>query len=389
MDPRSDHSPRSSRALNVRLSHVPVVLAATGTLLLVCAIPAAAHSADPRIVTTVEQVAPDLPGDVVIEARAGIASQLVAANPTTVPLEVLGRRGEPFLRLSRSGVEANLASPDFYETSNPNGSVAGAPAAVRASPGASARWVRISDGASWGWYDHRLHPASYPVPTDQRIPAVLARFEVPFRYGTQAVRVTGQIVFKPLLGGLRVDGPDPVDGIAVDVLQGRLPGLLLRVTTAESVIVRGRDGEPFLRVAGRGVEVNLASRTYVEDRQARGEQAGPPAVDARWKVVGGTSYSWLDARLRYEQDAPDGKVRSSSEITTLRRWFVPVEVDGAQEQIAGTISWVPVADAGTDTLRDRGSGISVTGAVLKAGTGLLALLLSLIVAVAARRRLSR
>lgn len=356
------------------LSRVPVVLAATGTLLFGLGTPADAHSSDPRIVTTVEKVAPALPGDVVIQARAGIASQLVAANPTDVPLEVLGRDGAPFLRLSRNGVEANVASPDFYETSNPNGSLAGVPAAVRASPAASARWVRISDGDSWGWYDHRLHPASYPVPTDQRIPAVLARFEVPFRYGTTPVTATGQIGFRPLLGGLRVDSPEPLAGIAVDVLQGRLPGLLLRVTTAESVLVRGRDGEPFLRVAGRGVEVNLASRTYVEDRQARGEQAGPPAVDARWMVVGGTTYSWLDARLRYEQDAPNGDVRSSGQVTTLRRWSVPVEVDGAKEQIAGTISWVPVAGLGTEP-RERERGISVPKVVIAAGIGLVALLL--------------
>ncbi|MEO6206176.1 MAG: hypothetical protein ABIO67_12475 [Mycobacteriales bacterium] len=373
----------------MRFTRIPAFFAASGMLLCGLGAPAEAHSSDPRIVTTVDQVAPELPHDVVIQARSGIASQLVAANPTEAPLEVLGRDGAPFLRLSRTGVEANLASADFYETSNPNGSLAAVPAAVRASPAASARWVRISDGDSWGWYDHRLHPASYPVPSDQRIPAVLARFEVPFRYGTTAVRVTGQIVFTPLLGGLRVDGPAPVAGIAVDVLQGRLPGLLLRVTTAESVIVRGRDGEAFLRIAGRGVEVNVASRTYVEDRQARGEFAGPPGIDARWRVVGGTSYSWLDARLRYEQDAPDSDVRSSGQVRALRRWSVPVEVNGANKQIGGTISWVPVTDTGSGALRDRDSGMNVPGTALKSGVGLLALLMGSMVVIAVRRRLSR
>ncbi len=375
MDPRSDHASPASRTLTSWLSRIPVVLVATGMLCAAWPTAAGAHSSDPRIVTSVEQVTPRLPADVVIEVRAGIASQLIAANPTAVPLEVLGRRGEPFLRLSSAGVEANVASPDFYETSNPNGSLAGVPTSVRDSSVESGpRWVRISGGNSWGWYDHRLHPAALPVPVDQSIPAVLAQFEVPFRYGTTPVTAVGQVGFTPLLGGLSVDSPAPLAGIAVDVLQGRLPGLLLRVTTAESVLVRGRDGEPFVRYAGQGVEVNLASRTYVEDRQARGELAGPPAVDARWKVLGGTTYSWLDARLRYEQDAPQDDVRSSGEARTLRRWSVPVEIDGARAQLVGTISWVPVAGLGTEP-RERERGTDLPNVVIAVGIGLGVLLL--------------
>ena len=316
-------------------------------LLLATAPAVLAHSGDPRLTTAVDSVTPALPAGVVIQARAGIAAQIVASNDTAVPLEALGRSGRPFLRISAGGVLADLANPDFYETSNPNGSTEGVPKELteRTNP-APAKWVRVSSGSSWGWYDHRLHPSRYQVPSDARRKATLARFEVPFRYGAQGVVAAGSVTFVPLLGAFRVEDPEPLPGLAVSVLQGRLPGLLLQVEPGRAVTVRGRDGEPFLRFGAQGAQVNLASRTYVEDQLARGRDADPPASTPRWQGIDATSYSWLDDRLRFPSDTPPAEALRTSRPTVVGQWSIPVTVDGRAGQLSGRTRWVPAGQAG-------------------------------------------
>lgn len=331
---------------------------------LVVPAPALAHQSDSRIVTSVESVTQALPAGVVVEARAGISAQLVAANPTSTPLEVLARGGEPFLRISSAGVLANLASPDFYETSNPNGSTAGVPERVEREKGQAApRFVQISRSSSWGWYDHRLHPRTYQAPGDATRAAVLARFAIPLRYGGTTVTAEGTVTFRPLLGAFQLGAEQVPAGLSADVLQGRLPGLLLRVEPGRSVTVAGRDGEPFLRFGPGGSEVNTASRTYVEDKQARGQPVPPPGGPPRWEPVAASSYSWLDERLRYPDDAPPEAALRAQRPTELSRWAVPVTVDGVPATIAGAVRWVPLAAQGDAPVRDGGvPGAAVVGA---------------------------
>ena len=145
---------------------------------------AAAHSADPRIVTVIDSVVPPLPADVVVQAQAGAATQLVVANPTATQLVAVARGGEDCLWISSAGVEANLESPEFYETSNPVGSSAATPATVREGGGkGTPRFVRIGSTSSWGWYDHRLHPADLAAPADAASAAAILQHASPFPAG--------------------------------------------------------------------------------------------------------------------------------------------------------------------------------------------------------------
>ena len=304
------------------------------------AVPAAAHEADPRIVTVVDAVEPALPGDVVVQVQANVAAQLVVRNPTGTPLEVLGEGDRAFLRISRAGVEADVASADFFTTSNPNG------AAPRRAPGPP-KWVRISRVDSWGWYDHRLHPAAAQAPADEQRAARLAQWRVPLRYGDRAVAVRGTGEFRPLLGAFTVQATAPPTGLQVQALPGRLPGVFLSNPQRTPLTVLGRDGEPFLRFTARGVEVNERSRTHVEDRQARGAAAGPPGTEPAFRLVapGRTSYTWLDARLRYPEQLPPERVLRADEPTVVGRWEVPVELAGQRTALRGTVTWVPEASA--------------------------------------------
>lgn len=355
-----------------------------GLLLLVgllAAAPAAAHEADPRVVTTLDEVVPPLPPDVVVQVQAGIATQLVASNPTSTPLEVVSSSGRAFLRLSSAGVLADLGTEEFFTTSNPNG------AAPRSAQDGPPRWVQVSRGSSWGWYDHRLHPEEPAAPQDEQREARLGGFEVPLRYGSSEVVVRGTIRFRPLLGSFLVSADPGPAGLAVQALPGRLPGVFLSAPAGVDVAVSGRDGEPFLRITAAGVEVNERSRTHVEDRQARGEAAGPPSTTPAFRLVapGARSYTWLDARLRYPDDLPPEPALRADGPTRLEQWQVPVQVDGRAAALTGAISWVPEAAAAAQ-VSGRADVDEGQGRLLPLlGGGALLVLVTAVLAVRRRR----
>ena len=305
-----------------------------------------------------------------MQTAANLAAQLVVDNATDVPLEVLGGTGQPFLRISRGGVFGNLGSPDFFATASPNGSPA------RAS--GDDRFVRLSAGSSWGWYDHRLHPFMVTAPPDPRRVSRLASFEVPLRYGGAATTVRGHLEFRPLLGQFDSTVTSAPAGLAASVLQGRLPGLFVTVTAPLTVL--GRDGEPFLRSDGHVLSVNTASRTYVEDQQARGAAVAPPGVAARWKALPGMTLTWLDERLRYPSAAPPRAALGKPVPSTVGTWTIPVRLAGSTSALTGQMRWVPSVDArsgGSSSLRRWGF------------AGLAALLLITAAAAVRRRRRTR
>ena len=367
--------------LDTRRARAAAVAVGALLLLVGLSVPAAAHEGDPRVVTTLDEVLPALPEGVVVQVQASLAAQLVADNPTDTPLEVLGRDGEPFLRLSAAGVEADVTSDDFLSTSSPTGAVP--PEAEADRP---ARWVQISTGTSWGWFDHRLHPGQEALPEDQQRPALLDTWEVPMRYGDAPLQVRGSVEFVPLLGAFVVSADPAPESLTVQALPGRLPGLFLSNPERRPMTVLGRDGEPFLRFGPAGLEVNTASRTHVEDQQARGRPAGPPSPEPAFEVVdpAGTSYTWLDARLRYDDDLPPDDALRATEPVVVDRWQVPVQGLAGTPALTGEVRWVPEAAAAE--ARRASAEQPLGGAALPLGLGLLAVVLLGGAVVAVRRR---
>jgi hypothetical protein len=340
---------------------------------------ATAHEGDPRVVTTIVRVSPSLPDRVVVQVQPSLAAQLVVDNPTATPLEVLDDQGRPFLRLSSGGVEADVRSPSFVSTSSPSGAVP--PSAVSPEP----NWQRISAGSSWGWFDHRLHPEAQTGPRDPAREAELGRWQVPLRYGADDVAVEGVVRFVPLLGSFVVTADPGPPGVTVQALPGRLPGVFLANPGRRPLTVLGADGEPFLRFDDGGLSYNEASRTYVEDRAARGAPAGPPSPEVRFGPPdpGATSATWLDARLRYPDDLPPDDVVRRGEPAVLGRWSVPIQLDGSASALGGEVRWVP--DPALRPTEAAGEG---------ARTGVVALAAGAVAAVAAavvalRRRAAR
>jgi hypothetical protein len=356
----------------IRVGAVAVLLAALATAL--AAVPAWAHGDDPTLVPSVTGIRPQLPADVLVQVRTGISEQMVAANPTDVPLTILDPEGTPFLRLSSDGVFGNVTARYFHATANPPDVPPQPPPGAR--PGARPRWVQLSEGDSWGWFERRLHPfAPGAEPgggrqgeTPRR--EVLASWEVGMRYGERLVTAAGVLERRPVLGTFRATA-DPVRGpLQVSVAQGQVPALLLVAPDGATTTVMGSDGAPFLRIGPQGVTANSASPHFRDNPRF---QAAPPGPDGWVQVSEGGSATWVDSRLSYRADRPPDSILESGEITQLARWDVPVTVDGRQRALSGTIEWVPSAHAAAMAGAQRvGSGFPWTTAGL--GVGALTLL---------------
>lgn len=266
-----------------------------------------------------------------VVVRPSVVDELVLANPTAVPLEVIAVGGEPYLRVSSAGVFGNFASADWFRTGTPEGGPL--PRGLSSTP----RWVRVSREPVWAVFDPRLRP-SVEVPPGIRAAGedrILTAWRIPLTYGGKAVEVTGHIAFKPVRGGLVV----AVDRAPVTAtpLQGELPGLFVRAP--DRLEVTGRDGLSFLRFTGTEVLANTASASWRDDRAARGEQV----VGEGWVVASrGRAFSWLDSRLRYPRDEPPTGLGRKQ---VVHRWSIPVTVADRPGAIEGTVSWVPRADA--------------------------------------------
>ena len=356
---------RAARFL--RAATVPAVAAC---VLALVAGPAASHQRSPELVTVLEQIVPALPDDVVVQVQTSVADQLVVENRTAELLEVLDTAGRPFLRIGPDGVQADLARLEWYTSNDPSGTVT-VPPAVRADPDAPARWAQVSDGRSWGWFDHRLHDGDADGP---------GGWAVPLRYAGRDVEVRGRVELRPVRGAYLVTADPAPAGLSVSPLQGRLPGLFVRLTGPGPVTVLGADGQPFARLDATGAQVFAASPTWREDRRARGLPL-PDRAGGAVRVADEPALSWLDARLQPPDQEPPDDPLAGGRPTDVGRWEIPLRTPAGEAALTGRISWVP-SGAAAPVADDRGGPpVAALTAAAAALAGVVALL-----ALRARRR---
>lgn len=349
-------------------------------LVLLGAVPAGAHEVSLAVRVTLDPLPAALRG---VDARliVSVSEQLVVANPTATPLEVLDDAGVAFLRIGPDGVEANRNAAAWYLTNAPLGS-ASVPERAR-TPGAPEDWVPVAAEPSWGWFDHRLHPGRVAVPPEVAaagLRAELARWRVPVRYGDVETALTGAIVFEPPRGRIEAvldDGLD-VEGLQVGVLPGRVPGLFLDNTGGHDVEVLGADGEPFLRIGPDGVEANLRSPSWAAASRARGavpEEPLDPTAPPRWEAVADVPrYGWVEPRAAYPDPEPPEEILRQGVTVTLTRWTVPLRVDGDPVSLDGRTVWSPLASHDAGDAASPWAGLGVVAALgALAGLGALEL----------------
>lgn len=331
----------------------------------VCLAPrAAGHQVDPTVLTVIDELDPRFPG-VEISVVTSVSPQLVATNRSAEVLEVLADTGEAFLRIGPDGVEANLASPSWYLTNQPFG-VATLPDGV--APDAPARWGRVSVDPTWGWFDHRLHPADVGSVLGE---AVIPRFEVPLRFGEVDGVLRGHLeqrttrpVYEVRLGAV----PRPDSGLSVQLLPGRAPGLFVRWDGADPLVVLGADDEPFARFGPTGVEVNRRSPIWRFTVQAKGEDVADLVADAtaepEWVLVSGTpAFGWIDERAFIVE--PDDDI--------VQDWSIPIVLGGRTEQLTGR-STVTLEELGdVEALRAAGDSDNGPPAAVVVGVMLLSI----------------
>lgn len=336
--------------------------------------PAHAHQTDPRIVTVIDRVTGVRDPHLLVEVRSGVADQLFVVNATSYPFVVIGADGVAFLRIGHDRVEANVHSPEWYQSNSPFGTATVPPEAV---PRAKPEWRVVARGNSWGWFDHRMHETARPLTPAlrrSRVPVRLGEWSVPFRHQSSDA-IVGHVEYRPLLGSFRTRAEHVPDGMDLDVLEGRVPGLFLRWHGSGPLVVRGIEKEPFARLTPQGAEVNEASPTWQDDQRLRGAPAPAVDVDAagppRWrKVAPNSTLTWLDRRLAYAPGFPPDDVARDPHPTTLVEWDVPVEIGGEVQHLRGTTTWQP-NDAGGGGHATR---LAIAGALVAAVAGVAGLL---------------
>jgi len=369
---------RARRGASARPALVLAVVAAAAVLALALSAPRAdAHGeGTPTIRTLIDEIEP-APEGVRFQVLGNDVARLAATNRTDEDLLIESSQGEPFLRIGPRGTFANVSSPTWYASGNPDG-IASAPDGVDLD--GPPRWVKVSDEPEWTWFDHRLHPADLTLPQEaieaQRT-ARLQDWTVSATLGDEELEVRGHVEYQPILGAIEpriLSSAQPTPQLQVAILRGRLPGLFLINLGPRPVTVLGSEGEPFARIGPRGVEVNVLSPTHFDDRLARGSVPSMPAdADAspQWrKVASQPRYAWLDTRAQYTRNRPPRDIAEGGREVVLRRWDIPLEVAGRSIAVRGTTSWVPSGDA---VAARRGGDGGLSAVIPLGGVGALAL----------------
>lgn len=164
--------------------------------LLASAAPAAAHAGAVQATDYIARIRerPRLAGLTVRVVEAGGRLEVTSRR---IEVVVLGFEGEPYLRIGPDGVHENRRSPAVYLNADRSGGVAPPP---EADPAAEPRWVRVADGPTARWHDHRIHWMASDPPAVQDAPEephVVDRWALPIRTGDRELRATGDILYQP------------------------------------------------------------------------------------------------------------------------------------------------------------------------------------------------
>lgn len=133
-----------------------------------------------------------LKGQALVRAMPGSARPgLFVSYRGDAPVTLMGEQGEPFLRFTPHGVEANRHSPTWAAVAP-----AGSPSFVADKDDAGARWATISSGSSYGWIEPRAaYAGKVENPTQ---PGVVKHWQIPIRIGDRSSRIEGLTKWFPV-----------------------------------------------------------------------------------------------------------------------------------------------------------------------------------------------
>lgn len=329
--------------MTTRLPRAAALLvgAAAVALSLMTPAPTEAHG-DPTIEVTLTQVQPRLPDGLSLEVFTGEQVEVALFNRTSSPATVLDPAGRPFLKVSDNGVSGDIRSDTLRVTA---GQVEGSNRAATSLPGS---WRRLSSRGGWIWADTRLDPTLLVVPQGQSgsdrglgalsgQPGTLGRWKISITYRGTTYIATGEILRRSGLGEVTENVTTAPYGVDASVIAGTPPMVRLVPDHGVRVQVLGADGRPFLRSTPAGVMARSDSPDYQANLRAL---ELPVPAGRRWvSAFTGDKLEWVDERLAYA-GSPSPSVTAP---VVVKRWAIPVLVDGRRQEVAGTDVWTPLA----------------------------------------------
>lgn len=231
--------PEASATCAIRFNDA---LALAGTILLVDAGPAWAHSAgggteSSNFLTRLHNVDPSVRGLRVRVIETG--NRLELTNRTGDVALVMGYQGEPYLRIDERGTFQNAKSPATYLNADRKQTQ---PVPPSADPDATPEWERVSTEPVARWHDHRAHwMDERPPPAVRRAPGerhtVFKKWEVPITLDGRAVTVSGDLLWIPAPSALPwVAGAVALFAVTILLGKGRHWARVLAVLTIVLVV---------------------------------------------------------------------------------------------------------------------------------------------------------
>jgi len=135
-------------------------------------------------------------------------------------------------------------------------------------------------------------------------------------------------------------------GMFVNVVGGDAR-LRLSNYSGKTILIRGYQGEPYLRFDKSGVFQNMRSPATYRNRVRYPSAAAPAVADPkatpRWKLVArGASFAWSDHRIHWTSPvAPPGVQKQPQKTQLVFRWRVPGTAAGTPFEITGILGYRP------------------------------------------------
>jgi hypothetical protein len=158
--------------------------------------------------------------------------------------------------------------------------------------------------------------------------------------------------------------------------------LLLRNLSPRVIVIRGYDGEPYLRFSPDGVYENVRSpATYLNRfRFPRGDPpaSADPTASPEWRrITTANNTSWHDHRIHWMRGEPPPVVAAAPRRShRIFDWRVPGTADGKPFAVTGFLGYSPASPAATAAAPsdDGDASWAIPVAVAGGGLALLALL---------------
>jgi hypothetical protein len=147
-----------------------------------------------------------------------------------------------------------------------------------------------------------------------------------------------------------IEPADLADGIELSTVNFD-DGLELISRSDRVIVVKGYDGEPYLRFDPSGtVEVNLNSPAHYLNQDRFADVEIPERADSEaapdWRQVDDTGvYSWHDHRSHYMGEGVPPQVVDEAEQAQIFDYRIPLTIDGQPALALGSLTWVGSDDS--------------------------------------------